>query len=83
MNRRDLFRGAGAVALTAAVPAPPVEAFTGITARYTGLDLGSEPSTSIWFVAYGNGGARMATPEENERISRMFVESADQGVLHW
>jgi len=66
MNRRDLFRGAGALALASAVPAPPVEAFTGITPRFTGgLDLSSTPdSTSIWVVSWGKREPRLATPVE-------------------
>jgi hypothetical protein len=55
MNRRDLFRGAGALALSAAMPVPPapVEEFDWLS---MGLDLSSTPdSTAIWVVSWGDG----------------------------
>lgn len=60
MNRRELFAGAGAAALSAAVPVPPVGPITATEIRdlqekaYRDHDYG-DVSTSLWFVVWGDG----------------------------
>jgi len=52
MNRRELFAGAGAAALSAAVPA---REFAGLKPVLYGVDFSSEPDTTIWVVSWGTG----------------------------
>jgi len=52
MNRRDLFRGAGAAALAAVAPSLPAEPFTGLTPVWVGPD--AEGTSALWLVSWAN-----------------------------
>lgn len=53
MNRRELFAGAGAAALSGVLPAGPATGFSGVTPKLMGED--ADGNTSIWVVSWAPG----------------------------